>query len=93
MLFPSEGEGFGIPPLEALHAGIPVIVSAGLPALDGLPGLGQIRLATVSVDSIADAVRSLLDEAEARRLWAEASRLHLPTWRDFSHAVAAWVQR
>ncbi len=91
MLFPSEGEGFGIPPMEALHAGIPVIVSAQLPALHGLPGLGQIRLPAIDPESIAAAVRTLLDDAEARRLWREAAQLQVPTWRDFAHAVAAWV--
>ncbi len=44
LLFPSEGEGFGIPPMEALHAGIPAVIAASLPAAQGLPALGQIRL-------------------------------------------------
>ena len=92
MLFPSEGEGFGIPPLEALYAGIPVIVSAGLPALDGVSSLGQVRLPGISAETIADAVRALLDDRVAGALWEEASRLELPTWRGFAHRMAEWVQ-
>ena len=92
MVFPSEGEGFGIPPMEALHAGIPVVVSAGLPALADQAALGQVRLETVTADGIAQAVRLLLDEAEAARLWAEAARLVVPGWADFARDTARWVQ-
>lgn len=91
LLFPSEGEGYGLPPMEALAAGIPVIVSAALPALDGLPGAGQIRLHEADAPSIARAVRSVLDDATARRLWDEAAGFSLPTWRDFARAVADWM--
>ncbi|GAC1341591.1 MAG: hypothetical protein NVSMB18_14010 [Acetobacteraceae bacterium] len=92
MLFPSQGEGYGIPPMEALHAGIPVIVAADLPALEGQPGLGQIRLDPVNAETVAVAVRTVLEDGAASRLWDEAARLQVPTWRDFAHAVALWVQ-
>ena len=92
MLFPSEGEGYGIPPMEALQAGIPVIVSADLPALAGQPSLGQIRLATASRAAIADAVARLLDDTTAERLWAEAAAMTVPGWADFAAMVAEWVQ-
>lgn len=92
MVFPSEGEGFGIPPMEALHAGVPVIVSSGLPALAGQPAAGQIRLDTVEPGSVAAAVRTMLDDAEAARLWTEAAGLHVPGWADFANATARWVQ-
>lgn len=91
MLFPSEGEGYGIPPMEALHAGIPVVVSAGLPALAGRPGAGQIRLDPPDAPSLADAVSRLLDDATAARLWDEAARLDVPSWKDFARDVASWV--
>jgi glycosyltransferase involved in cell wall biosynthesis len=92
LVFPSEGEGYGIPPLEALHAGIPAVIAASLPAAHGLPALGQIRLDPVSEDTLLAAVRRLLDDTEAERLWDEAAALRVPTWRTFAEAVAAWVQ-
>ena len=92
LLFPSEGEGYGIPPMEALHAGIPVIVADSLPALAGQQRLGQERLAEVTSGSIADAVRALLDDGHARRLWDEAAALEVPTWADYARSVASWVQ-
>ncbi len=91
MLFPSEGEGYGIPPTEALHAGIPVVIADTLPALANAPGLGQLRLGTVTPETIADAVRTLLDDTAARALWQAAATMTLPTWSGFSHAVASWV--
>jgi len=92
LLFPSEGEGFGIPPMEALHAGIPAVIAASLPAAQGMPSLGQIRLDPVTDDTVLAAVRRLLDDDEAGRLWAEAAALRVPTWRDFAEAVADWAQ-
>jgi glycosyltransferase involved in cell wall biosynthesis len=92
MIFPSEGEGFGIPPMEALHAGIPVIVAEGLPALAEQPALGQVRLNPVTVQTIGDAVRQLADDETAARLWTEAEQMPVPSWSDFARHVAAWVQ-
>ena len=92
LLFPSEGEGYGIPPMEALHAGMPVIVAASLPALRGMDGAGQIRLDPVTPATIADAIRRVLDDNAARDLWAGAATIRPPGWRDFARGVAAWVQ-
>jgi glycosyltransferase involved in cell wall biosynthesis len=91
-LFVSAIEGFGIPPYESLSAGVPVIVSTGLPSTDLLPPGGRITLTEITPWAVAGAVKELLDDRRAAQLWQEAARLTIPTWRDFVSNVASWVQ-
>ncbi len=91
MVFASEAEGFGLPPVEALNAGIPVIVSSRIPSIAMLPPGGQIRLERADAAGLAAAVRSLQDDATAARLWCEAAALPTRSWRDFAAEVAGWV--
>lgn len=91
-IYVSSVEGFGLPPVESLHAGIPVIVTESIPSIADLPPDGQIRVGEVTVTAIGEAVRVTADDASAARLWREASTLQLTTWRDFSHSTAAWIE-
>lgn len=90
-IFTSTAEGFGLPAWESLHVGIPVVAHAGLPALEGIPEGGQIRLPEITDASVAAAIARLGDDGEAARLWQEAADLRLPTWKDYAAATAAWV--
>ncbi len=90
-IYVSELEGYGIPPVESLHAGLPVICAASVPSVADLPPLGQIRLARVTPEAIAEAVLTLADDATARRLWEEARRLSLVTWDSFARQTADWM--
>lgn len=91
MLFLSEGEGYGLPPLEALSVGCPVVVAAGLPALEDLPSGGQIRLNTVTVETLAAAVETLAN-AESNSAYRQAIvGISLPTWRQFAYDVGHWI--
>jgi glycosyltransferase involved in cell wall biosynthesis len=90
VLYASEIEGFGLPPYEAMHCGIPCIAAETLPSMQLLPPRGHIRLTRISSETLADAVQSVMDDKTAERLWADAAGIVLPTWRDFAHAVAEW---
>jgi glycosyltransferase involved in cell wall biosynthesis len=91
VVMPSEAEGFGLPPYEALHAGIPAVASVRLPSTTFLPA-GARLLERMDASSIAAEVVSLMDDAAASRLWNEAACVRLPTWAMFGRALGNWVQ-
>lgn len=90
-IYVSGAEGYGLPPVESLSVGVPVIAPAAMPSLKGLPPLGQIRIDPVGVDTIAEAMLEIMKPGVAERLWTEAARLQLANWRDFGQAAAAWL--
>lgn len=90
-LFVSKAEGFGIPPLESLALGVPVIVSANIPSLASLPALGQVRLSEPSGENIAAAVRQLMDDEFAATKYREIESLRLPLWSDLARDVRNWI--
>ena len=68
--YPSHGEGFGLPVLEAMACGAPVLTTQRL----SLPEVGGDAVAYTEPDpeSIAVALRSLLDDPARRAQLAEA---------------------
>jgi glycosyltransferase involved in cell wall biosynthesis len=91
MLFISDAEGYGLPPLEAMAVGCPVIVSAKLPALDALPSAGQVRLEEPNVETLVAAVQDLADPASNAAHRARLKELTLPTWEAYAARVEKWV--
>jgi glycosyltransferase involved in cell wall biosynthesis len=63
MVYPSVYEGFGLPPLESMACGVPVIASnvTSLPEVVGEAGL---QLAPDDVDAWSDAMSALLSDDE-----------------------------
>lgn len=92
-IYVSEAEGYGLPPVESLAVGVPVIAAASCPSVDMLKSVGVIRLAPVGPDQIAAAVVSLEDDATAAALWRDAAMAKLATWRDFAQATANWLKK
>jgi glycosyltransferase involved in cell wall biosynthesis len=90
-IYASTTEGYGLPPVESLYAGIPCIVNARVPSVEKFTqGVRFLHAATPN--EIAKQVGSLLKDAEAEKAWKEAAKLKLPTWKDFGSATARWLE-
>ena len=61
-VFPSLYEGFGLPPLEAMASGTPVVTS-NVSSLPEVAGDAAILVDPTSADAIADAMRRVLTDA------------------------------
>jgi glycosyltransferase involved in cell wall biosynthesis len=89
-LFPSFGEGFGFPVLEAMACGAPV-VAGDRTSLPDLVGDAALLVDPGSVDAIADALARVLGSAETRaelgRRGRERSRGF--TWEACAEATVA----
>lgn len=92
-IYISEHEGFGLPPVESLYVGIPVIATGAVPSLAMLPSDGQIRVAKPEPNLVAEAVERLANDDLTADLWREASQLQLSSWRDFADATAQWLAK
>jgi glycosyltransferase involved in cell wall biosynthesis len=64
-VYPSLYEGFGLPPLEAMACGTPVITS-GVSSLPEVVGSAGVTVDPTDTDALADALARLLTDAELR---------------------------
>ena len=82
-VFPSLYEGFGMPPLEAMACGVPVITSnsSSLPEVVGDAG---IQVDSMDIDSISIAMHELTSKPELRKILAAKSiqRVQSFSWED-----------
>lgn len=79
-VFPSLYEGFGLPPLEAMLCGCPVVVSreASLPEICGDAAM---YCDARSVEDIADKVAQMMGDAALRDRWRACGREHARQFR------------
>jgi glycosyltransferase involved in cell wall biosynthesis len=87
--YPSHEEGFGLPPLEAMACGTPVLTTADV-ATAGLAGEAVL---TAAPDDLADGIRRILQPEQAARLraaglavaprfsWSAAAAAHVGAYR------------
>ncbi len=87
--YPSLYEGFGLPVLEAMAAGVPVLTS-NLSSLPEVEGDAAVYVEPASVSSIAEGLERLLDEPEARRtrVIRGLERAKQFTWEQSAAALA-----
>jgi glycosyltransferase involved in cell wall biosynthesis len=89
-LFLSGAEGFGLPPVESLWRGTPVIASPEIPSLEKLGQKGIRTVQPLTESGLRQAVLEFSDDSYAVRKAHEALALELPTWKDFAEQVARW---
>jgi glycosyltransferase involved in cell wall biosynthesis len=93
-------EGYGLPPLEAMHAGLPTVVSYEVPSVHDLDATGPAAARLVDpldVDDIADGLTAVLTDDALRtelvgrgttwvapRTWRGAARAHIELWRSLA---------
>ena len=75
-VYPSLYEGFGLPPLEAMACGAPVITSRD-PALMETVGSAARLIDPEDVDDIARAMTEMLRDEQARDHYAELGKIHV----------------
>ncbi len=76
-IFPSEFEGFGLPPLEALSMGTPVVSTNERPMSDLLGDLGVVYFKSGDKNGMIEAVKAVVDNLESMRNQAKKASVLL----------------
>jgi glycosyltransferase involved in cell wall biosynthesis len=94
LLFPSWYEGFGLPPLEAMACGTPVVTSNAA-SLPEAVGDAALTAAPDDVDGLAEAVARLLEDGELRAVQIAKGLDHARRfkWSDNAKSVMATYQQ
>lgn len=80
MVYPSRYEGFGIPIIEALNAGVPVVAATGS-CLEEAGGPDQLYVSPDDPAELARAAERILNDPELRRTLAERGRAYVERFR------------
>lgn len=87
-IYPSRYEGFGLPVLEAMASGVPVVTSR----VSSLPEVGGEAVLYANPDDVtglAQMLKKLIRDPEFRRIQGEAGRIASErfSWKDFSATI------
>lgn len=91
-VFVSSVEGFGLPPVESLWLGTPVIVSPNIPSLEAIGSQGIEMVDPLDALTLRQAVMKFTDDRFAISKAREAREVLLPTWASFARDVADWCE-
>ena len=86
-------EGYGIPVLEAIRQGTPVLYSGIQPAAEAMRGRGARPVAADTVDEIAVMFQEFASPHVLAQLRNEVAPQAVPTWQQFSQDIAVAMLR
>ena len=89
-IYVSSAEGYGLPPVESLWAGTPVIASRAIPSLHSIGTAGIHYVDPLTPENLRSAIRCFLDDEYANEKTRQALRLTLPTWESFASEILKW---
>jgi glycosyltransferase involved in cell wall biosynthesis len=92
-IYVSTAEGYGLPPVESLWVGTPVIASTTIPSLHGLGTRGIHYVEPLTAVNLRQAVLAFLDNAYANQKTEETMHLNLPIWKSFTQEVLRWCEQ
>lgn len=84
-------EGFGIPVLETLRLGVPVLYSGIQPAAALMEGSGAAQVDTTAPGSLSEMFRKFTSRESLHALAGTVAPDRVPTWEAFAHDVARTV--
>ncbi|MFA6056911.1 MAG: glycosyltransferase family 1 protein [Taibaiella sp.] len=84
-IYPSEFEGFGIPVLEALNAGVPVIAATGS-CLEEAGGPSSLYVPPTDHKALAKAVNNILQDSRLGEDMIVAGKLYAEQFKENAHA-------
>lgn len=79
LAFPSVYEGFGLPPLEAMAAGVPVVATS-VGAVPEVVGDGGLLVPAGDAEALADALGRVLDDGDLRAALVDRGRARAATF-------------
>lgn len=89
-IYVSSAEGYGLPPVESLWLGTPVIASKTIPSLKRIGHGGVHYVEPLNAAKLIQAVLAFLNDDYANQKIEETVHLNLPTWKCFTEEVIRW---
>ena len=85
-VYPSHFEGFGIPIIEALHSGVPVVAATGS-CLEEAGGPDSIYVNPNNVDETIQALKEILSNPSKKKLMIEKGKVFVKRFAAENHAT------